>query len=46
VLFLLKFKDKLKELGHFSTSYKNIEDLKLQFRDQLDLVLDDYGIVD
>lgn len=32
---LWDFQDKLKELGHFHTPYKNIEDLKLQFQDQL-----------
>jgi hypothetical protein len=33
---LLKFKKKLGDLGHFYTSYDNIEHLKRQFRDQLD----------
>src|SRR5208283_2276156 len=32
---LRAFKAKLKELGHYPTSYNNIEDLKRQFRDQL-----------
>ena len=36
VLSLLQFKKKLKELGHFFTAYKNIEDLLLQFGQQLD----------
>jgi internalin A len=39
---LLKFKKKLGDLGHFYTSYDNIEHLKLQFRDQLDKLLDEY----
>jgi len=33
---LWEFQDKLKELGHFYTTYDNIEHLKRQFRDQLD----------
>lgn len=36
---LQAFKDKLKTLGHFYTVYKNTEDLKLQFGDQLDKLL-------
>ena len=36
VLSLLQFKKKLGALGHFSTVYKNIEDLQLQFGRQLD----------
>jgi len=36
---LRAFKAKLKELGHYPTSYNNIEDLKRQFRDQLDKLL-------
>jgi hypothetical protein len=39
VVSLLQFKKKLAGLGHFYTSYNNIEDLKLQFRDQLDKLL-------
>jgi len=33
---LWAFKDRLKALGHFVTQYESIEDLKLQFRGQLD----------
>ena len=33
------FKDKLAELGHFPTIYKNIADLQLQFKNQLEKVL-------
>ena len=33
------FQEKLEKLGHFYTGYDNIEDLKLQFRDQLDKLL-------
>lgn len=33
---LWKFQEKLSELGHYWTSYKDIEHLKRQFRDQLD----------
>lgn len=36
---LLDFQNKLKELGHFKTNYKNIEDLKLQFKNQLDKLI-------
>lgn len=38
---LWKFKDKLKELGHFWTPYDNIEYLKRHFSDQLDKLNDD-----
>ncbi|MGH8533664.1 MAG: COR domain-containing protein, partial [Gammaproteobacteria bacterium] len=37
---LLQFKKKLASLGHFYTSYDNIEHLKRQFRDQLDKLLE------
>jgi len=37
---LFAFKDKLKELKHYPTIYKNIDDLLNQFRSQLDKVLD------
>jgi len=33
---LLDFKEKLRALEHFYTSYENLSDLKLRFRDQLD----------
>ncbi len=36
---LLAFKDRLKDLGHFHTQYTSTEDLKLQFRGQLDKFL-------
>lgn len=36
IISLLNFKKKLKSLGHFPTSYNNIEHLKLQFNDQLE----------
>lgn len=39
VLSLLNFKKRLKDIGHFSTSYKNIEDLKYQFKLQLEKLL-------
>ena len=35
---LWSFKDRLRELGHYVTIYKTGEDLKLQFRTQLDLL--------
>lgn len=36
---LLNFKNKLKSLGHFYTSFNNIYDLKYQFKMQLDKIL-------
>lgn len=33
---LFKFQNKLRTLGHFQTVYKNIDDLKFQFSQQLD----------
>jgi len=36
---LFDFQDKLKELGHFQTVYKNIEGLQLHFNRQLEKVL-------
>ena len=35
IISLLEFKEKLKELGHFQTNYKDINDLKFQFNNQL-----------
>jgi hypothetical protein len=36
-----EFEKRLKSLGHYRTSYKNIEDLKYQFKMQLEKVLPD-----
>ncbi|MDD5322393.1 MAG: COR domain-containing protein [Methylococcales bacterium] len=36
IISLLNFKKKLADLGHFYTSYNNIEHLKLKFSDQLE----------
>ena len=36
------FRKKLEKLGHFYTGYDNIEHLKLQFRDQLDKLFDEF----
>jgi len=36
---LFEFKKKLKALGHFYTTFKNIDDLKYQFKMQLEKVL-------
>ena len=36
---LLDFKRKLEELGHFITTYKNIEGLQLHFKNQLEKIL-------
>ncbi len=36
IISLLNFKKKLAAMGHFSTSYNNIDHLKLQFSDQLE----------
>ena len=41
---LMKFKKRLANIGHFYTSYKGIEDLKYQFRKQLDR-LEDRGFI-
>ena len=35
------FQKKLEDLGHFKTVFENIDDLKLQFRNQLDKILPD-----
>jgi internalin A len=40
LLSLWTFQEKLKALGHFHTVYDNIEHLKRQFRDQLEMLLD------
>ncbi|MFN9644878.1 MAG: hypothetical protein ACK6BG_07125 [Cyanobacteriota bacterium] len=37
---LWDFQDKLSELGHFHTEYINTQDLQLQFRRQLDMLID------
>jgi internalin A len=39
-LNLLSFKETLKVVGHFGRHYKNIDDLKYQFRIQLDNLID------
>lgn len=38
-LSLVKFKKKLKELGHYPTMYKSTEDLFYQFKNQLEKIL-------
>jgi hypothetical protein len=38
---ILAFKKKLANLGHYPTSYASIEDLKLQFQQQLDKLIDE-----
>jgi hypothetical protein len=38
---LWAFRNRLSQLGHFCTSYDNIEHLKRQFRDQLDKMLEE-----
>jgi internalin A len=40
LLSLFRFKQRLKDLGHFYTSFANTDDLKLRFRHQLDKLLD------
>ena len=37
---LRAFQEKLKTLGHFHTTYDNLEHLKLQFHNQLDKLLE------
>ena len=39
IITLLSFKKKIAELGHFYTSYTNIDNLKYKFRNQLDNIL-------
>jgi flagellar motor component MotA len=41
---MVKFKNRLSEIGHFFTSYKSTEDLLLQFSKQLDR-LEDKGLI-
>jgi Leucine-rich repeat (LRR) protein len=41
---LWAFQDKLKKLGHFHTQYENTDDLKLQFQNQLDRLLERRGV--
>jgi len=38
-LSLLRFKDRVKELGHYPTQYSNVEDLKNKFKSQLEKLL-------
>ena len=40
LLSLFRFKHRLKDLGHFYTSFASTDDLKLRFRDQFDKLLD------
>lgn len=40
MMSLFAFKAKLDSLGHFYTAYKNIDDLKLKFNEQLDKLAD------
>ncbi len=40
VLSLLNFKKRLQDIGHFHTVYKNIDDLKVQFKRQLEKIID------
>ena len=42
--YLKKFKKELGKLGHFFTRYKSIEELKLKFREQLD-IMEEKGII-
>ena len=39
IVSLLAFKKKLDGLGHFHTGYADIEHLKRQFREQLDVLI-------
>lgn len=42
---LWNFQDKLDELGHYHTQYQSAEDLKLQFRRQLDKLIDEGKLI-
>ncbi len=44
LMSLWAFQEKLSELGHYQTNYNSIEDLKLKFRDQLDMILEKLAI--
>jgi small GTP-binding protein len=41
IITLLSFKEKLSRLGHYPTQYTSAEDLKLQFRSQLDNLIEE-----
>jgi Leucine-rich repeat (LRR) protein len=41
---LWDFQKKLKDLGHYPTHYNSIEDLKLQFQQQLDILIEENKI--
>lgn len=45
LLSLWAFQDKLSGLGHYHTQYSNSEDLKLQFRRQLDRLVDEGRLI-
>lgn len=40
IITLLAFKKKLSALGHYHTQYTSIEDLKLQFQEQLEKLIE------
>jgi small GTP-binding protein len=44
LISLWNFQDKLTNLGHYHTNYTSIEDLKLQFQQQLDKLIDENKI--
>jgi len=44
LISLWDFQDKLTNLGHYHTNYTSIEDLKLQFQQQLDILIDENKI--
>lgn len=44
IMSLLAFKKRLHEIGHFPSHYKNIEDLKYQFKLQLEKLLEDIEV--
>ena len=46
IVSLLYFKEKLQELGHFHTSYTDINDLKYQFGQQLNKLLEDNKLLE
>ena len=44
LMSLWAFQDKLSTFGHFYTVYKNVDDLKLKFNQQLDKLASEFGV--
>jgi hypothetical protein len=46
LMSLFAFQEKLNALGHFSTVYRNVDELKFKFNQQLDKLASDLGLSD